>query len=201
MRVLRSFRVLRVMKMFKYLESLKMIAAVRGSCMRRFSTPAGCVAVGRQGALVHGVRCEISKHMRASLHVSVGPQLGAVQWPIKIVLDGARVMCTPAVLLLSKPVLQVLISSMASFASIVVLLVLFWMVFSIVGLHVFGGLTLDIPWPNHDSLINSMINSFHVRCQLGCQVVGWDKEGGWVARSTTTVCCCPCCPLRADPEP
>jgi hypothetical protein len=58
--------------------------------------------------------------------------------------------------------LQVLISSMTSFASIVILLVLFWMVFSIVGLHVFGGLTLDIPWPNCNSLINSAIINFHV---------------------------------------
>lgn len=58
--------------------------------------------------------------------------------------------------------LQVLISSMASFASIVVLLVLFWLVFSIVGLHVFGGLTLDVPFPNCDTLINSLIVNFHV---------------------------------------
>jgi hypothetical protein len=62
--------------------------------------------------------------------------------------------------------LQVLMSSMASFASIVVLLVLFWMVFSIVGLHVFGGLELDIPWPNMDSLINSLIINFHVSAVL-----------------------------------
>lgn len=51
---------------------------------------------------------------------------------------------------------------MASFASIVILLVLFWLVFSIVGLHVFGGLKLDVAWPNCDSLINSLITSFNV---------------------------------------
>jgi len=55
---------------------------------------------------------------------------------------------------------------MASFASIVILLVLFWLVFSIVGLHVFGGLKLDVPWPNCDSLINSLIISFHVSAAL-----------------------------------
>lgn len=61
--------------------------------------------------------------------------------------------------------LQVLISSMASFASIVVLLVLFWLVFSIVGLHVFGGLPIDVPFPNCDTLINSLILNFHVSDQ------------------------------------
>jgi hypothetical protein len=88
----------------------------------------------------------------------------------------------------------VLISSMASFASIVVLLVLFWMVFSIVGLHVFGGLKLDIPWPNMDSLINSMINSFHVsHCagRMGCGGMGrvWVKMQGCPAY---TSCCAWC---------
>jgi hypothetical protein len=58
--------------------------------------------------------------------------------------------------------LQVLMSCMGSFASIVVLLVLFWLVFSIMGLHVFGGLKLDEPWPNHDDMINSLILNFNV---------------------------------------
>lgn len=59
---------------------------------------------------------------------------------------------------------KVLITSINSFAAIVVLLGLFWLVFSIVGLHVFGGLDLAPPgWPNCDSLINSAILNFHVR--------------------------------------
>jgi len=59
--------------------------------------------------------------------------------------------------------LQVLISSMNSFAAIVALLMLFWLVFSIVGLHVFGGLNLAPPaWPNCDTLVNSGILNFHV---------------------------------------
>jgi hypothetical protein len=66
-------------------------------------------------------------------------------------------MCCPP------PLLQVLLSSMASFTSIVILLVLFWLVFSIVGLHVFGGLTLDVPWPNCDTFVNSLILNFNVR--------------------------------------
>lgn len=82
---------------------------------------------------------------------------------------------------------QVLISSMASFASIVVLLVLFWMVFSIVGLHVFGGAKLDIPWPNMDSLINSMILQFHVNCVWGRGICAAGVVLGnavvWVGRS------------------
>lgn len=174
LRVLRSFRVLRVMKMFKYLESLKMIAAVRGSSMPRLSTPADCVAVGRQGAVVHGVRFDQQMHASISLFACWATAC-AVQCPVSNLLDVARDMCMPGVL---RPVLQVLISSMASFASIVVLLVLFWMVFSIVGLHVFGGLKLDIPWPNMDSLINSMINSFHVSYQLvGCSGMGHGGGG------------------------
>jgi hypothetical protein len=53
---------------------------------------------------------------------------------------------------------------MDSFAAIVVLLALFWLVFAIVGLHVFGGLALAPPaWPNCDTLINSLILNFHVR--------------------------------------
>lgn len=71
----------------------------------------------------------------------------------------------PAALLPLATCLQVLISSMASFASIVVLLVLFWLVFSIVGMHVFGGLVIDVPWPNFNSLINSLIVCFHVSQQ------------------------------------
>jgi hypothetical protein len=53
---------------------------------------------------------------------------------------------------------------MNSFAAIVVLLGLFWLVFSIVGLHVFGALPLAPPgWPNCDTLINSAVLNFHVR--------------------------------------
>lgn len=58
---------------------------------------------------------------------------------------------------------QVLITSMESFAAIVVLLMLFWLVFAIVGLHVFGGLQLGSPaWPNCDTLIGSLLLNFHV---------------------------------------
>jgi hypothetical protein len=67
---------------------------------------------------------------------------------------------------ITPPSPQVLISSLNSFAAIVVLLALFWLVFSIVGLHVFGGLPLaehGSGWPNCDSLINSGILNFHVR--------------------------------------
>lgn len=53
---------------------------------------------------------------------------------------------------------------MGSFASIVVLLVLFWMVFSIMGLHVFGSLALDVPWPNCSTLVNALIMTFNVSC-------------------------------------
>lgn len=65
--------------------------------------------------------------------------------------------------------LQVLMSCMSSFASIVVLLVLFWLVFSIMGLHVFGGLKLDEPWPNQDDLINALIMNFNVSGRRECR--------------------------------
>jgi hypothetical protein len=59
---------------------------------------------------------------------------------------------------------QVLATSLNSFAAIVALLALFWLVFAIVGLHVFGGLALAPPaWPNCDTLVNCLILNFHVR--------------------------------------
>eukprot|EP00775_Hariotina_reticulata_P006841 gene6841-7059_t len=61
-----------------------------------------------------------------------------------------------------KMIASVLISSMGSFASIVVLLVLFWMVFSIMGLQMFGSLALDVPWPNCSTLVNALIMTFNV---------------------------------------
>jgi hypothetical protein len=52
---------------------------------------------------------------------------------------------------------------MGSFAAIVVLLGLFWLVFSIVGLHVFGAIPLAPPArPNCDTLMNAAILNFHV---------------------------------------
>jgi hypothetical protein len=56
-------------------------------------------------------------------------------------------------------------SSFSSFAAIGCLLALFWLVFSIVGLHVFGGLDLDTDTEgqNYDSLLNALVTNFHVR--------------------------------------
>jgi hypothetical protein len=58
-------------------------------------------------------------------------------------------------------------SSFSSFAAIGGLLSLFWLVFSVVGLHVFGGLELDVDTEgcNYDSLLNALVTNFHVR---GC---------------------------------
>ena len=57
---------------------------------------------------------------------------------------------------------RVLIGSLDSFAAIVALLALFWLVFAIVGLHVFGGLPLAPPaWPNCDTLVNCLVLNFH----------------------------------------
>ena len=91
-----------------------------------------------------------------------------------------------------KVITGVLVSSLGSFAAIVMLLALFWMVFSIVGLHVFGGLELDVfdETANFNSLINAMVLNFNVSgpmssgisslshwfidtntCRLGCSAV------------------------------
>jgi hypothetical protein len=56
---------------------------------------------------------------------------------------------------------EVLVASASSFAAIAALLLLFWVVFSIVGLHVFGGTPLDSDWPNFDTLVNSMVTIFN----------------------------------------
>lgn len=60
------------------------------------------------------------------------------------------------------PPLQVLNDSVSTFAAILVLLALFWFVVSVLGLHILGGLPLDTPWPNCNSLLNCLILNFHV---------------------------------------
>jgi hypothetical protein len=63
-----------------------------------------------------------------------------------------------------KVITAVLGSSFSSFAAIGGLLALFWLVFSVVGLHVFGGVKLDPPDPlnNYDSLFNALVVNFNV---------------------------------------
>lgn len=56
----------------------------------------------------------------------------------------------------------VLVTSFASFAAIAVLVVLFWVVFAIIGMNVFGGLPLDWPYPNFDTFLGSLLISFQV---------------------------------------
>ncbi len=44
-----------------------------------------------------------------------------------------------------------------------VLLCLFWLVFTIMGMHVFGGLELQIySYPNFDTFLNSLVSTFNV---------------------------------------
>ena len=42
------------------------------------------------------------------------------------------------------------------------LLVIFWLVFTIMGMHIFGGLELQSIWPNYDTFFNSLISTFNV---------------------------------------
>jgi hypothetical protein len=54
-------------------------------------------------------------------------------------------------------------SSFASFSAIAALIVVFWLVFAIIGLHVFGGLPMpDYPYPNYDTLLNSLVSTLAV---------------------------------------
>jgi hypothetical protein len=49
---------------------------------------------------------------------------------------------------------EVLLTAANSFMAIAMLLVLFWTVFSIVGMHVFGTLVLQkYPWPNFTTFL------------------------------------------------
>lgn len=73
---------------------------------------------------------------------------------------------------------EVLVASATSFAAIAALLLLFWVVFSIVGLHVFGGTPLDSDWPNFDTLINSMVTIFNTLNLENLQVGGQGGRGG-----------------------
>lgn len=60
---------------------------------------------------------------------------------------------------------EVLLSAASSFMAIATLLILFWMVFAIVGMHVFGDKDLDtFPWPN--------FSTFLYRCGegVGCNI-------------------------------
>lgn len=68
----------------------------------------------------------------------------------------------------------VLISSMTSFAAIVVLIVLFWVVFAVVGQHVFGGLILTYyPFPNYNTFFNALVATFNVSCMgMDCTCLG-----------------------------
>jgi hypothetical protein len=57
---------------------------------------------------------------------------------------------------------EVLMGSASSFMAIAVLIVLFMVVFSIVGLHIFGGIFPPTTVPNFNSFVNAFILVFQV---------------------------------------
>ena len=70
-----------------------------------------------------------------------------------------------------RKIASMLLTAFNSFAAIAVLIGLFWIVFAIVGMHVFGGLALDRDaYPNFDTFLNSLVATFNVR-------PGASKEG------------------------
>ncbi|MEW5300382.1 MAG: hypothetical protein WDW36_003317 [Sanguina aurantia] len=56
----------------------------------------------------------------------------------------------------------VLLASAPSFSAISILVLLFWVVFGIVGMNVFGGIGMDQAYPNFDTFISSILISFQV---------------------------------------
>lgn len=60
----------------------------------------------------------------------------------------------------------VLLASAPSFSAISILVLLFWVVFGIVGMNVFGGIGMDQAYPNFDTFISSILISFQVRFGL-----------------------------------
>lgn len=61
---------------------------------------------------------------------------------------------------------EVLLESMESFGAVSILCLLFLIVFTILGLHLFGEVELDIGFPNFNSFFNAFITVFQVcSCQ------------------------------------
>lgn len=58
---------------------------------------------------------------------------------------------------------EVINNSVGAFSAIAMLLVIFMMVFAIIGLQVFGQAELDIDFPNFHSFFNSLVLVFQVR--------------------------------------
>jgi hypothetical protein len=58
---------------------------------------------------------------------------------------------------------------------------LFWLVFSTLGMHVFGGLALDEAnaYPNYDSFLNSLVSSFNV-----LNLENWNQQMYAVTRAS-----------------
>lgn len=61
-----------------------------------------------------------------------------------------------------RKVLAVLMEALASFAAVGLMIMLFWVLFSIIGLHVYGGLHLNGYFPNYDTFINAMMATFNI---------------------------------------
>lgn len=88
-----------------------------------------------------------------------------------------------------KSLLDTLITSFPSYAAILILTVLFWVVFAIMGMSVFGGQPLDLSYlifpsyPNFDTFLSSMLISF----QVGA-VRGQDRGGSFFVLRMVDLC-------------
>lgn len=77
-------------------------------------------------------------------------------------LQALRNSVAAAVLRTSGCLLQVLSNSVASFSAIGMLIVIFLVVYAIIGLQVYGQAELDVGFPNFHSFFNSLVIVFQV---------------------------------------
>ncbi|GAX77245.1 hypothetical protein CEUSTIGMA_g4691.t1 [Chlamydomonas eustigma] len=73
---------------------------------------------------------------------------------------------------------EVLIASFGNFASIMVVLIIFWLLFTIMGMHIFGGIYLSIIWPNFDTFFNSLVSTFNI-----LNLENYQNQWGSIART------------------
>ena len=69
-----------------------------------------------------------------------------------------------------RKITQVLLDSAASFLAIASLILLFMIVFAIIGLHVYGGTQQGDEYPNFNTFLLSVTTMFQVGCLLDCKM-------------------------------
>lgn len=69
---------------------------------------------------------------------------------------------------------------MGSFSSILILLIIFWVLFAIIGMFTFGGLNLTTTlYPNYDTFLGSLVSTFNI-----LNMENYQNQWGDVSRAT-----------------